>query len=149
MLASTCNNLKGLAELATDFLDQIMGLIIVDKAAFDNEYSLCIPLSLRPYMSLIVGDHYQLQPVVASKGFQEFSEQCQMSLFQRCVDYQDVKGHRHCWWYFCKHLPQIQPYSMDKPSVFEAKSRFLIPLHVGNNHWQLIDFDRKSSGINV
>ncbi|KAH8804952.1 P-loop containing nucleoside triphosphate hydrolase protein [Xylogone sp. PMI_703] len=137
MLASTCNNLGGLAELATDFLDRIMtGLIIVDEAAFDNEYSLCIPLSLRSQMSLIVGDHYQLQPVVASKGFQEFSEQCQMSLFQRCVDYQDVEVNRlQITYRFPRHLADIPGVLSGYNGLVTQKSR----VHDNDPAWQLFE----------
>ena len=92
ILVCTCNNLARLNTDSPDFLSKLHlnGLVIVDEARFDQEYSTAIPISLNPLHLLLVGDHQQLEPIVGSWNCNFFAPQVVLSAFQRCITSLDV-----------------------------------------------------------
>ncbi|TGO54017.1 hypothetical protein BCON_0114g00290 [Botryotinia convoluta] len=65
---------------------------IGDEAAFGFEADFWIPLSLGGCSKIInVGDHIQLQPVVKSHGYSEYSKQLGLSIFARFFNHYSVR----------------------------------------------------------
>lgn len=88
MLISTCNNLGSEIVKDSDALQKKLkenGVIIIDEAAFDQEYSIAIPLSLPHRQVFMVGDHAQLEPIVGCKQTEPFAKQTGRSIFARTI----------------------------------------------------------------
>lgn len=83
LMACTCSASKNVA--TTDFEKRLAtnGLLIVDEAAFCQEYSVAIPLRYLPTHAVFVGDEEQLQPVAQAP--REYQKQAEYSLFARAI----------------------------------------------------------------
>jgi hypothetical protein len=90
LLLSTSNNIGGISADYTGWNNKMKygGMIIMDEAGFEQEYSALVPASCGHQMLSLVGDHGQLQPIVSHRG--PFAEQTSLSLFERFVEHMDI-----------------------------------------------------------